>query len=342
MRDQVEIVFALQPLLHDVHVQQAEESAAETETHRFGRFRLEMHRGVVELELVQRFAQRRIVVGDDREQAGEHARLHLLETRQRMRRRIARQRQRVADRRAVHVLDRRGDPADFAGAEFVARRALGREHADLIDFVRAAGRHHEQLVARLDLALHHAHQRDDAEIIVEPRIDDQRLQPVGVARLRRRNARDDRFEHGFDVLAGLRADRDRVVGVDADDGFDFGLDAFDVGGRQVDLVEHRHDFEAHLDRGVAIGDRLRFDALRRIDDQQRAFARGERAADFVAEVDVARRIDEIELVGVAVFRRVRQRNRLRLDGDAALALDRIVVEHLRFHLALGRGRRRAG
>src|SRR5690606_27766648 len=34
-------------------------------------------------------------------------------------------------------------------------------------------------------------------------------------------------------------------------------------------------------------------------------------------------------------RLVRQRDRLRLDGDAALALDRIVVEHLRLHLAFG-------
>ena len=50
-----------------------------------------------------------------------------------------------------------------------------------------------------------------------------------------------------------------------------------VGRRQVDLVEHRHDLDALLDRGVAVGDRLRLDALRRVDHQQRAFARRERA-----------------------------------------------------------------
>ena len=47
------------------------------------------------------------------------------------------------------------------------------------------------------------------------------------------------------------------------------------------------------------------------------------------------RIDEIELIGFAIARRVRQRHRLCLDGDAALALDRIVVQNLRFHLAVG-------
>ncbi len=198
--------------------------------------------------------------------------------------------------------------------------------------MRASGRHHQNLGAGHDIALHDPHQRDHTEIIVEPGIDDQRLQLVGIARLRRRNAFDDRFEHIDDVQTGLGADRDRVGGVDTDDRLDFGFRAIDIGGRQIDLVEHRHDFQALLHCGVAIGDRLRFHALGRVDDQQRALARGERAADFVAEVHVAGGIDEIELVDLPVFRLVRQRNGLGFDGNAALALDRIRVEHLRLHL----------
>ena len=109
---------------------------------------------------------------------------------------------------------------------------------------------------------------------------------------------DDRLEHVDDVEAGLGADRHRVLGVDADHRLDLVLDLLDVGGRQVDLVEHRHHFQALLDRGVAVGDRLRLDALRGVDHQQRAFAGGERARDFVAEVDVAGGVDEVELVGL--------------------------------------------
>ena len=77
-----------------------------------------------------------------------------------------------------------------------------------------------------------------------------------------------------------------------------------LGRRQVDLVQHRHDLDALLDRRVAVGDRLRLDALRRVDDQQRAFAGGERARHLVGEVDVARRVDQVEAVGLAVARRV--------------------------------------
>ncbi len=43
-------------------------------------------------------------------------------------------------------------------------------------------------------------------------------------------------------------------------------------------------------------------------------------------------VDEVELVGLAVACLVVQLHRLALDGDAALALDGIVVEHLRLHL----------
>jgi hypothetical protein len=85
--DQVHVEFALQTLLHDFHVQQAQEAAAEAEAQRLRHFRLVHQRGVVELQLFQRVAQRVVLVGFDREQAGKHLRLHFLEARQRRRRR---------------------------------------------------------------------------------------------------------------------------------------------------------------------------------------------------------------------------------------------------------------
>ena len=42
-------------------------------------------------------------------------------------------------------------------------------------------------------------------------------------------------------------------------------------------------------------------------------------------------VDQVEAVDAAVARRVLQRRGLRLDRDAALALDVHRVEHLRFH-----------
>ena len=106
-----------------------------------------------------------------------------------------------------------------------------------------------------------------------------------------------------------------------------------LGRRQVDLVQHRDDLEVVLEREVEVRERLRLDALRGVDEQDRALARGERAGDLVAEVDVAGGVDHVERV-----RRVADlpghAHGLALDRDAALALDVHAVEVLRAHVAV--------
>ena len=77
----------------------------------------------------------------------------------------------------------------------------------------------------------------------------------------------------------LGADQQCIVGVDADDVLDLVLDPFRVGGRQIDLVDHRNHFQPLLDRGVAVGHRLGFHTLGSIDHQQRTFAGCQRARE---------------------------------------------------------------
>ena len=152
---------------------------------------------------------------------------------------------------------------------------------------------------------------------------------------RRRDASDDRFEDVRHALAGLGAAAHGVGGRDADDVLDFLDHPLGLRRRQIDLVQDRHDLDPLLDRRVAVRDGLRFHALRGVDHQERAFAGRERPRDLVGEVDVAGRVDQVELVRLTVLRRVAQRHGLGLDGDAALALEIHRIEHLRLHLAVG-------
>ena len=119
----------------------------------------------------------------------------------------------------------------------------------------------------------------------------------------------DRFEDLVDAGAFLRARENRVARVEADDVLDLPLRFVGLRARQIDLVDDRDDLEVVLDRQVGVGERLRLDALRRVDEQQRAFARRQRARDLVREVDVARRVDQVEDVGLAVVRLVGQPDR---------------------------------
>ena len=75
-------------------------------------------------------------------------------------------------------------------------------------------------------------------------------------------------------------------------------DPLGVGVGQVDLVDDGDDRQVVLERQVDVGQRLGLDALGGVDDQQRALAGGEAAADLVGEVDVAGGVDQVELVGL--------------------------------------------
>ena len=84
--------------------------------------------------------------------------------------------------------------------------------------------------------------------------------------------------------------------------FDLLANALGLRRRQIDLVDDRNDFQIVMQRQIGIGERLRLHALRRVHHQQRAFARLQAARNFVGEIHVARRVDQIELILVAVFR----------------------------------------
>jgi hypothetical protein len=293
-----------------------------------------MQRSVVELELVEGVAQRLVLVGLHWIEAGEDLRLDLLETRQRAGGGSRGEGYRITHARRVDFLDAGDDEADVAGGKLVATDGLRREHAHLLAVIGGAGGHELDLVLGPERAVHHAHQHDDPDVVVEPRIDDERRQGRVRVSLGRRHLLDHGLQDVVDADAVLGARAHRVGGVDADDVLDLVDDALRVRRAQVDLVQHRQHFDALLDGGVAVGHRLRLDTLRGIDDQERAFAGGKRARHFVGEVDVAGRVDQVERVGLAIACGVCQRGRLRLDGDAALALEIHRIEHLLAHLAV--------
>ena len=129
---------------------------------------------------------------------------------------------------------------------------------------------------------------------------------------------------------------DRVVRVDSDYVFDLLYGPFRFGGRQIDLVQHRDDFDSQLDRRIAVGHGLRLYALGSVDYQYGALAGRQRAAYLVGEIDVPRRVDQVEKVRLTVLRPKPERGRLRLDRDPALALELHRIEHLGRHFAIGK------
>ena len=138
-----------------------------------------------------------------------------------------------------------------------------------------------------------------------------------------------------DALAGLGRDPQHVVGRVADQVGHLHGDGVGIGRRQVDLVHHRDDVEVVLDRQVRVRQRLRLQPLGGVDHQQRALAGGQAARHLVGEVDVPGRVDQVQLVHAVVGGTEQHPHRLRLDRDAALALEIHRVEQLVAHVAVG-------
>ena len=182
-------------------------------------------------------------------------------------------------------------------------------------------------------ALLHADVRNHAAVRVIVGVKDQGAQRRVVVRLRRGDELHDLLHDRRDVDALLRGDRGRVLGGNADDVLDLLADALGVRAGQVDLVHDGHNLQPRVNGEVGVGERLRLDALRRVHDEHGSLARREAARDLVVEVDVAGRVDQVEHIVLAVLGMVDERHGVRLDGDAALALELHVVEQLILHVA---------
>ena len=83
----------------------------------------------------------------------------------------------------------------------------------------------------------------------------------------------DGFENFFDADPHLGAGINRFLRRDGENFLELFVHRRDVGIRQIDLVDDRYDREALFVREMHVRDRLRLDALRGIDNEQRAFTR---------------------------------------------------------------------
>ena len=292
-------------------------------------------RGVVEAQLGERLAQLLELGGIDREQAAEHHRHAGLEAGQHLGRGLAVVGDRVADLAVGDGLDAGDDEADLARAQLGHVGGLGREDADLVEVV--APRPPPSCGSSGPCFSTPSFTRTS---VTTPRYGSYQLStssafsgasrsPLGAGR--RLTMASSTSSMPRPVLAETMTASDVSMPITSSISLHTRSGSADG---QVDLVQDRDDLVVRFDRVIGVGQRLRLDALAGIDHQQRALAGGQRAADLVGEVDMAGRVHQVQDVGLAVLGLVVEAHGLRLDGDAALALDIHRIEHLVVELAL--------
>ena len=315
-------------------MQQAQEAHAEAKAERHRGLGLPHQRRVVDVQLIERVTQVLVVLVIDREQARIDHGLSLAVAGKRLGAGIRRPREGIAHAHGLGVLQARDHVAHLADRQRIDRSLGGTLDAHAIDQKVTLCLHHAQGIALFDGTVKDAHRGDDTTILVEVRIQDERLERRVRIALGRRDQKDNGLQQIVDALSGLARDTHGIIGRDRQVILDLGLDLIGMGRGQVDLVDGRHNVQIGVHGERRIGDGLRLDTLGGIDDEHRALAGGQRTRDLIGKVHVARRIDEVELIRLAVVGVIGHADGVGLDRDAALALDIHGVEQLRLHVAL--------
>ena len=282
-------------------MQQAQESAAETEAQCQRRLWLVAERCIVQLQLVERIAKFGVVGAVDRVQAREHHRLRVAVAAEGLGGALALRRDRVADARLTHVLDSRDQIADLADAEPLGRHGLWRDHADLEQLVDGSRRHHLDALSGRDVTVDDADVGDDTAIRVIDRVEDHRPGRLVCVADRGGDLPDDLLQQLVHADTRLRRDEQDVVGRAADDVGELRRVLLRLRGGQVDLVQHRNDRQVVLEGEVEIREGLRLNALGSVDQEDGPFAGGQRARDLVGEVDVPGGVDHVQDIRLPVL-----------------------------------------
>ena len=192
------------------------------------------------------------------------------------------------------------------------------------------------LVALSDDAVGNLEVGDDAAERVEHRVEDQRLQRSLLVAHGVRYALDDGIQDILYALARLSRCTQNVLRVAAYQVYYLVLHLVRHGAGHVNLVDDGNDFQVVVDGQIEVRDGLCLYALRGVDHQQRTLAGGYRTADFIREVHVSRSVNQIEYVFLSLVH-IFHLDGVALDGDAALALQVHVVQHLSFGHLYGLG-----
>ncbi len=242
-------------------MEQAEEARAEAEAESLRVLGLVHERRVVQPQLLERVAQRRVLLAEHREEAREHHRLRRPIPGERLARRIRGEGERVAHATVGHGLQSGRDVADLTGRQPLDRHRVRREDAELQELGLLLRRHEQDPIAPLHGAVDDADMRDDALVRVVVRVEDQGAERrVGIA-ARRRHAVDDRIEDLLHTLPGLPGREEDLFVLEPEGRAEILADEIDVDIRQVDLVDDRDHLEALLDRKVRVREGLGLDAL---------------------------------------------------------------------------------
>ena len=225
-----------------------------------------MKSGIVQLQFSQCITKCIVLVGFNRIKTCKHLALCFFKTGECLFGRFGGISDGITDAGVLQFFNTGNNKAHLPGGKLRPRLRFRRKHTDLFNQMVGTGRHQTDFVFRFNRAVNHANEHNDADIVIEPGINNQRLKRSGGIALRSRNTLNDAFENLIDAHAGFRRRFNRVGRIKTDHIFYFFFGFIRISTLQVHLIENRKNFYAELNGGVAVGNGLSLNALCCIND----------------------------------------------------------------------------
>ena len=172
----------------------------------------------------------------------------------------------------AHRLYACNDVSDFSGLEDLACCLWIQKIPASSTRVRGAVGPETDGIARSKLAVKNPQVYDGAAVRVPVRVENERFQRRCWIAFWRRGAVYNCFEDFFYANAFFGGHRNRGFGIQTQVLLDLRLDPVHIGRRQVYLIDNGYDLQILFHGHVEIGERLCLDALRRVNNEQSAFA----------------------------------------------------------------------
>ena len=227
----------------------------------------------------------------------------------------------------------RDEIPDIPWTELRLHEHLRSKHTDLLDLITGVVAHQRDRVIRFHRSGHDADVTNHTTVNVEYRIEHERAQGFIRRFLRRRDALHNPLKNFLDTDSHLRARFDRFLGRDCEDFLQLSMDGRHIGVWQIDFIDDRNNRQPLFVCQMNVRHCLGLNPLRRVNNQQRAFARRETARNLVGKINMSRGVKQVKPIHLARFTRVTHRHRMRFDCDSPLALQVHRIEQLVLLLA---------
>ena len=260
--NQVQIIFPFQPFLNNFHMQQPQESAAESEAQCNGCFRFKGQRGIVQLQLLQCFPQIAILCTICRIDTREHHWIDFPITRQRFCTRIVCQCHRVTNLCITNALNGGGQIANFASRKLPnIDQPLCIHIASFYNGKFCTRCHQANGIANFHRSLFDTNINYNTLIGIIIAVENQGFQRCVRVTVRGRNIRDNAFHHFANIDSLFGGNPWSIHCRNSDDAFNLLTNPFRIGCWQVNLIDNWNDFQIMFNCQIGICQGLSFNAL---------------------------------------------------------------------------------